>query len=354
MPTLQQALHLGLWDDTTAAREALLRAGADVDTAPTAREVEQYSRRLLRNQRWVPGPEAAAALDLVIGVRPDPVAQPRTYVGGFLRANAALPWRHFCRELIALQLIVRIADHRYIEQHHHSLCGPVTFMHDIAKRTPRDYAAYVIGLAENRRGTLGGMTVKVRSGSALLGKRPNSTPGSPRIREADYIALASLRDGSSILAYRSPFTSTMLQGATSTADMVRWMSDTGYRQVEDHSHINSWRLRGLLVKAHRTSVGQNSVAPHLNTMRQKRNAGHTIMMCAAGNLANTALGRGWRDDMTMRVFGSHFMLVNAVDVTADGAIFDLVTWGLDSSEQRVEIPWSKLASWYGGFVSGLP
>jgi len=354
MPTLDQVLQQALWKDKTIARETLLRAGADVDTVPTADEVEQYSRRLLRNGRWVPSAEAAAALDLVIGVRPDPQNQPHSYQGGFLRGNAALPWRHFSRERIALQLIVRIADYRYIEQQHHSLCGPVTFMHDIAKRTPQAYAAYVIGLAENRRGPLGQMTVKVKSGSSLLGKRINSAPGSPRICEADYIALASLRDGSNILAYRSPFTHTMLEGATSPVDMVRWMRDTGYQHVEDHSHMGSWRLRGLLIKAHRTSVGQNAVGPHLNQMRHKRNAGHTVMMCAAGSLANMALGRSLRDDMTMRVFGGHFMLVNSVDVTANGAIFDLVTWGRDSSENRIEIPWSKLASWYGGFVSGLP
>ena len=41
------------------------------------------------------------------------------------------------------------------------------------------------------------------------------------------------------------------------------------------------------------------------------------------------------------------------DVRQDGAAFGLVTWG-EKIEPTVEIPWSKIASWYRGFVCGQP
>lgn len=353
MATINQVLELKVWNDTTVARERLLGEGNEVDTPPTADQVERYSRRLLRNRRWRPDADAITALNLVIGTRDDPVAQPRTYRGGFLRGTqpAALPWRHFSRELIALQLIVRIVDYKFIEQKSHSLCGPVTFIHDIAKRKPHVYAAYVIGLAENRLGTIEGMTVKVKSSSRLLSKRVTQPDA---ICEADYIALASLRDGSNVLAYRSAFTHTMLEGGTSSADIVRWMRKTGYQNVEDHTHLDAWRLNGLRIKSDRTNFGYHVMRPHLNRMAQALAMGQTVMMCAAGNLARTAVGRTSRDPLLMRVFGGHFTLVNAVDVTQTGAIFDLVTWGTDGGTTVVEIPWSKLTSWYGGFICGLP
>ncbi|MET3180632.1 UNVERIFIED_ORG: hypothetical protein ABIC43_003798 [Variovorax guangxiensis] len=349
MPTLADTLdpdHNTLWAFNSNAEKlaALLDQANNVDQIPTIGQVCALATML--TNYWTPDAAQQRALDRVIGAY-----GPQGHGGGFLQGQAALPWRHFSRELIALQLVVRIAHYKYIEQKEHPLCGPVTFMHGIARRNIEEYVLYVTGLAEIRRGDLGPNTVKVKSGSNLLGKRPRAN-GADQIREADYIALASLREGSNLLAYRSASTNRTLEGMSTATTMKQWMRDAGFRNVEDHIH-NGWRLAGLLRKADRTRVGQSIIEPHLRTLRLRLAGGNTVMLVAAGSLGEMSLGRDYSQSALMRVFGGHFMLALSVQISQTGATFGLVTWGRESAAD-VEIPWSKLASWYRGYICGLP
>lgn len=338
----------GLMGLATPAEElaALLEQADEVDQVPAISQIFAFVRML--RSYWTPDAREQLALDRVIG---EHLPLLGVYHGGFLQAQAALPWRHFSRELIALQLIVRIADYKFIDQKDHPLCGPVTFMHGIARRNIEEYALYVIGLAENRRGDLGTHTVKVKSSSNLLGRhaRPQN---SDQIREADYIALTSLREGSNIFAYRSASTNRTLEGMSSPASMMQWMRDAGFSNVEDHVH-SGWRVHGLRMKADRTNLGRNLMRPHLLKMHQRLTNGYTVMLVAADSLANMAREKDHGQSALMRILGGHFMLALSVDVRQDGAAFGLVTWG-EKIEPTVEIPWSKIASWYRGFVCGQP
>ena len=350
MPTLAQTMdpnHNGLWVFNTPAQKlgVLLDMADSVVAVPAIGEVCAFVGML--KTYWTPSAREQRALDSVIGT---PLSLLGVYHGGFLQAQAPLPWRHFSRELIALQLIVRIVRYKYIDQKNHPLCGPVTFMHGVARHDIEEYVLYVTGLAENRRGDLGAHTVKVKSGSNLLGKHPGA--GANEIREADYIALASLREASNIFAYRSASTNRTLEGMSSPASMMKWMRDAGYSNVEDHVH-DGWRLHGLRMKADRTSLGNNLMRPHLLKMHQRLTNGYTVMLVAADSLANMARGRNHSQSALMRVFGGHFMLALSVDVRQNGAAFGLVTWG-EEIAPTVEIPWSKIASWYRGFVCGQP
>lgn len=353
MSTLARVLdpnNNGLWvfDTVPEKLTALLNSANGVDTPPSVAEVEDYVELL--NTYWtpVPGSREEHALNRVIGTRRFPGG---ALAGGFLQAQAALPWRHFSRQLIALQLVVRIVHYRYIEQKDHPLCGPVTFMHSFARRNIEEYVLYVMGLAENRRGDLGPKTVKVKSGSNLLGRRATAR-GSDHIREADYIALASLRDASNVHAYRSAVTHRTLEGMSSPASMAKWMRDAGYRNIEDHVHA-AWRMHGLRIKADRTNFGNNVMRPHLQKLQGRLDNGFTVMMVAAGSLADMARHRNHSQSALMRVFGGHFMLVLSVDVRPNGAAFSIVTWG-EEIPADVEIPWSKITGWYRGFLCGQP
>ncbi|WP_198088171.1 hypothetical protein [Variovorax sp. E3] len=350
MPALANVLNpdlTALWACNTSQEklEVLLDLASNVDAPPSIDEVCAFVD-LLENY-WRPSLQEQQALDRVVGSRR---SVPGPYDGGFLQGQSALPWRHFSRESIALQLVVRIADYKHIEQKNHPLCGPVTFMHSIARRNIEEYVLYVTGLAENRKGDLGPHTVKVKSNSNLLGM-PRSQ-GENQIREADYIALASLREGRNLFAYRSDLTNRTLEGMSSTAAMKQWMRDAGYRNVEDHAH-HEWRLNGLRMKADRTNVGRNVMRPHLQKLQQRLDNGYTVMLVAADSLADMARGKDYSQSALMRVLGGHFMLALSVDVSHDGAKFGLVTWGKEIPA-NVEIPWSKVASWYRGFVCGQP
>lgn len=351
MPTLAQTLDLarnGLWAFGTPAEKltALLDGANEVDVPPAIGDVQVFAELL--KGHWTPGVPEQRALDSVIGTH---LPVRGIYLGGFLQTQGLLPWRHFSRELIALQLVVRIVQCKYIEQKTHPICGPVTFMQGIARRNIEEYVLYVMGLAENRRGDLGTHTVKVKSSSNLLGKRPGVNDVHS-IREADYIALASLRESSNLFAYRSAATNTTLEGMTTPASMMQWMRDAGYTNVEDHVH-SGWRVHGLRMKADRTNLGRNLMGPHLQKMHQRLTNGHTVMLVGSASLAQMAQGKSYGQSALMRVFGGHFMLALSVDVRQNGAAFGLITWG-EEIAPTVEIPWSKIASWYQGFICGQP
>jgi hypothetical protein len=353
MPTLAHVMgpvHDGLFMQPTDADKlkVLLQEANNVDEPPSVDDVCAFVDLL--KKYWAPadGSRELLALNRVVGTRRSVMG---AYDHGFLQAQSALPWRHFSRELIALQLIVRIADYKFIDQKDHPLCGPVTFMHGIARRNIEEYALYVIGLAENRRGDLGTHTVKVKSSSNLLGRHAKPR-NSNQICEADYIALTSLREGSNIFAYRSASTNRTLEGMSSPASMMQWMRDAGFSNVEDHVH-SGWRVHGLRMKADRTNLGRNLMRPHLLKMQQRLANGYTVMLVAADSLANMAREKDHGQSALMRILGGHFMLALSVDVRQDGAAFGLVTWG-EEIEPKIEIPWSKIASWYRGFVCGQP
>ena len=315
--------------------QAMLDIASKVGAAPTVNQVEQLYDDLVMYGNL--SDVHKRALEKVVGSQAG-----AGYQGGFLHGGGPLPWVNFSRELIALQLIVRIADYKYIQQKNHELCGPVTFMQGVARRDPVEYVNFVIGLATQRRGTIGNRKIKVRAGSALLHKQPN--PNS--IEEADYIALASLRDNANIFPYRSRFTSSATEGMTTPGEIVAWMRDAGFRNVEDHTH-GGWPLAGMLMKAHRQAFAQRTMQQNVQTMDNRLTAGHTVIMCAAANLAHMALGQNTRTS------GAHATLVKGVAVRQDGITFSIVTWGQEVTN-RVTIPWSKLGSWYQGFVCGQP
>ena len=160
------------------------------------------------------------------------------------------------------------------------------------------------------------------------------------------------REGSNIFAYRSASTNRTLEGMSSPASMMQWMRDAGFSNVEDHVHPG-WRVHGLRMKADRTNLGRNLMRPHLLKMQQRLANGYTVMLVAADSLANMAREKDHGQSALMRILGGHFMLAFSVDVRQDGAAFGLVTWG-EEIEPKIEIPWSKIASWYRGFVCGQP
>ena len=288
---------------------------------------------------WKPSDVHVRALGKVVGTKAGV-----GYQGGFLHGGGPLPWVHFSRELVALQLIVRIANYKYIDQVSSPLCGPVTFMQSVAQRDPAEYVDFVIDLATQRRGAIGNRTVHVRAGSALLHKHPHPIS----FQAADYIALASLRDSANLFPYRG----SAHQGFTTIGEIVAWMRDAGFQNVEDHTHLE-WRAAGMLVKAHRQAFAQQTMQQNVQTMDNRLTAGWTVIMCAAANLAYMALGDDTRTSKLVAAFGGHVMLVKGVAVRPDGVTFSIVSWG-EEVENRVTIPWSKLGSWYQGFVCGQP
>jgi hypothetical protein len=328
-------------ETTDAFVDKLLREAADVDQRPRAQDVEEFTELLL--QYWPADAAQLQAIARVVGVK----QQGGGYANGFLRGPGGLHWVHFSRELVALQLVVRVARYEYIRHTGHPLCVPLALLQDVARRTPVRYVDFVIDLATTLRGSIQRLTVIVRPDSKLLGKHDNHAS----MPQADYIPLASLRDDGNLLPYRAWWTSQLLEGAGFASELVKWFRDAGYTTVQHHAHI-WWALRGLAprrVRADRARDPHGVMRRSLERMSGRLHHGFTVVMFGAGSLALKPHER----TLASGIFG-HAMLVRSVELHRDYVRFNITTLDKANPLRDVHVTWSKIASWYRGFVCAFP
>jgi hypothetical protein len=340
MPVLSETLNRcekEAGKDHGARFRYLLQLANTVDRVPSLVHLQDFVARI--RKYWQPSPLQLDAISRVIGI-----PHGTTFLGGFAKGSSPLSFSRFHRKLIALQLIVRVANPNLILQRKHPLCGPTTFIQSVARENPVSYVNYVIGLATTRTGSLKTssstqrLRVHVRSKSNILHKHASHLD----IPEADYVALASLRNSENILPYRGWWLNQTIQGGTTAGDLIKWMQRAGFRHVENHTHLfdPAWSL-GI--------GGKNRVEQNLLRAQQKLagNAPHTIIVIgsSAGKLAHLALNDGKKDSFFDQVFGAHVVLLRGVQMTTTDVAFDVITWGKESDQTNlVKIPWSKVRS----------
>lgn len=336
----------------------LLREIDKVDSVADAAEVRQYLQLIRANLgTLLSGPQELAIRDIVDA-------------GEFIDRGTNLAFVNMNRLVIGAQLIARVIDYNRIQQRGHSLCGPVTLMHDFARREPVGYVRYVIGLAEDRRGhmqLLGGNpnVVKVKRRSNILTYSVRRAGGNIHIVEADYIALASVRESASLLPYRAPLTSTMLQGATTVSEMKNWMEEMGYSNVADHTLSNTWTVAASAANLHPKIANelQAKFANHITGALNELHSLHprVIFLNAAEKLAQHQVYAGVVSTgpkaAAKTFFGSHWMLCRDIESSpAQGVRFALDSWGWSSriGGRNPWLPWNKVIRWYRGYISGTP
>jgi hypothetical protein len=334
----------------------LLRDCDNVTSATDANEVRKFTKLIRENLVTPLTPQQELAIGEVVGVAGSPgvVGSP-----GFIDGTGALAFTNMNRLLIGLQLVARVIDYNRIQQQGHSLCGPVSLMHDFAGREPVGYVQFVTGLAETRRGSLkvlGGANpkiVKVKRRSNILTKTIRRL-GNNAILEADYIALASLRESASALPYRAALTSTMLQGATWPYEIEKWMTEMGYSNVSNHTFVRVWAVAAKLADL------QTRFSNHIDGAINELNNSRVILLYHAGKLSQYQLSQPLTtgvEGFGMTTFGGHWAQCRDIESDpAQGVRFALDTWGQSSEIGGVSpwIPWSKVMSWYRGYVSGTP
>lgn len=277
-------------------------------------------------------------------------------VGGFIDGNNPLYFPNAARGQLAFELAIRIFEPIKIRQRTHGICGTVVMMQEVCTRDPEAYVTYVLALLNGGRARLNvagnGLRVRVR-GSANIRTKP--LPVDPaHIAQADYVALVSLRNSENFLPYRSPFTIRMLECGTSDRELVQWMRRAGYTHVRDRTRT---RLAGMIpTRALRTSFGDAWIRPHVQRMSNELAQGCVVYLIATGDLGHEAIGQGRLDGpmhLAMNVFGGHVMRVLGALVGQAGVRFRLVTWGEEARYER-QISWSKMTSWYRGYIVGTP
>jgi hypothetical protein len=286
------------------------------------------------------------------------------------------------RLVIGMQLVVRVIDYNRVQQRNQGLCGPVTLMHDFVQREPASYVRFVINMAEKGRGSLMllGATspkiIKVDDNANFLAytvtREPPSTTrptGKISVVEADYLALCSLRYSVIGLPYRPGLD----QDGTTPGEMVTWMQEMGYSNVEDHTLNSLWGVA-------KSQDVKPKFMKHL-ILAQNKIAGHeVILLCAAGKLTEHQLegqakvyfetnkvwsrvtsfqfeelakaSWGGLKNVAMTWFGGHWMHCRKIDIDPDtGVSFALDSWGQSSQLGDYWLPWSKVTSWYRGYLS---
>ena len=378
-----------LADTPAQRRHAILGCARRVHVAPSAAQLEVFIKLLFippapptgggaQVAAFVPTQLQLPALVALVGPLSTPASM--AHAGWWPDPNSffeltgpPLLFRNFSRKLIAFQLIIRVMDSKFIDQGTHSLCGPVVLMEAFARNHPAAYVAYVCGLALNGTGAVqftgGAKTITLPTDSNIFGKQSIHT----EIPEADYIALASLRDQGFWLfhtPYRSHFTNQMIQGATTASTLVGWMRDAGYTNIENRTVTRVLNaVTNLAVGQHaRDSVGESLMRNSVATAAQRIAQGHSVFMAVAGNLATYALGRtDHRDAKLVTAFAGHWVTLLSVNIVATvppgpgvvatrgGVQFEIRTWTKDSDTTNLEtVPWSKVGNWYRGFVCGTP
>ena len=136
------------------------------------------------------------------------------------------------REVFVGDLENRRNDPKRINQNGASLCGPAAFLYCVAREKPDDFANYVLDLALDGTGRLGGLEVapgKDCRNSVTLTVNPND-PEERTIAPADWIPLASLRDNANKIADMESVNSDFA-GITYPGALADWFGKTGWFNV---------------------------------------------------------------------------------------------------------------------------
>lgn len=358
MPTTLWPALYGM--EAAETNDELIAAALEVDTAPTVAEVNTFIGRL-DVSAWTVRKRLAL-----------------TDIQAFLNRGGNLAFRNMSRTLVALQLIPRVFNYGYINQESRNICGPAVLVHAVARENPRDYARFVIAMAEHGRANLKRMDIN--PGRNILVE----APAHDNIPHADYIALASLRSSTAYLGYDKTLNIEMLQGATIGSTIAAWMREAGFSRVATETSSGWSRFNRNVTQAGRTTQGRNSALNgSLRDAIARAKAGDAVMMCISPNLAsvivraNVQLNRDW--DLSTKkgwgnfgkaAFTSHWVLLEDAEVHDAGATafanghliggpgvrFKITTWGQQSPDlaAAVTVPYSKIASWYWGYVAGDP
>lgn len=179
-----------------------------------------------------------------------------------------------------------------ISQRGASLCGPAAFLYCVSKDKPADYVNYVTGLYETGEAKLG--TLAVKPGSSLKGYKPPKG----KIRPADWIALASLRDSENAVFNYDEITDEFA-GISLPSALEGWFKSAGYSQVKQDTGV--WFHEGQETLTNATGAFNQgkrvclfiSAGKLMDEKKVKKNSSfpdHWVVLTKAPNVTKTTIG----------------------------------------------------------------
>jgi hypothetical protein len=139
---------------------------------------------------------------------------------------------NFSRDKVGVELLIRVANPGVIYQGQAGICGPVSFLYNIALDNPAMYAKYGIDLYETGRGRLRRIEVAPSHGC-----RTYSPPADSGIGQADWMTAASLRDSENFLLDYDSVGRNWVSVGTSNSDVTNWFSRAGYTDIRSDDNL---------------------------------------------------------------------------------------------------------------------
>ena len=258
--------------------------------------------------------------------------------------TGAFPNLGLSRSLFAQALMDRVNSPTMLDQGATSLCGPAVFLYNVLKREPEDFARYVIELYETGRGRI--RSLEVKAGVDCRNYRP---PGS-QVAAVDWVALASLRDGSnSVFDYDSA--AVQVGGITLPGTLAGWFSAAQFSQVENKTNLFFDSDLSTLVKA-----------------SQRFSSGSVVCLLIGANMLSGRSGDTMIPDhwvslsSPVRIDGTStaYLLSRGDNVNKDGKVrkagisFDVFTWGETSypvTKRRAGLTVETCIDYFYGYVA---
>lgn len=260
----------------------------------------------------------------------------------FLDNLDPLKFKNFNRPLLALQMMMRVLDPRYINQRDEQVCGVNAFVHNITLFNPMKYVRMVSELAatgvcdlKEFAGKEGVLRVEVTEGVA----NKESSDGSD-IRDADHIILNGIRSSeNAIVRYSSegPELAKQLFGVTTHNEIKRWMKQAGYHHVQN------------------IPVHEREAIKQLNLLIKD---GYMVGLAGTGSLANYILnpeeGAPDSQNVVQRFMDGHFFIIQDIDFDkeTDMVHVRIMTWGEEKSASIPFAEWKKNIGLVGTAVVG--
>lgn len=228
------------------------------------------------------------------------------------------------RQTITDQLAERVAAPGKIDQGSSSLCGPTSLIFHLAHDRPADYVQFVIDLFENGSASINDF--HIAPGDDMR----NYDPAENDIADADWIALAAIRDSTNLFFnYQSVHNE--FAGITLPGELANWYGEVGYEDVREEANV--------FFKKNRHDA---ETASHLFE------EGYNVALLINANMLDADSQTNWS------LTPDHWVvLTSAMEFTETHVRFTLFTWGdpAYAVPQGAELEVGSFVKNYYGYVA---
>jgi hypothetical protein len=229
------------------------------------------------------------------------------------------------RDLVGVDLLMRVANPNIINQRSAGVCGEVSLLYSLAFDSPAVYAKFAIELYENGKAKLG--RTPVEPGSDCR----NSAPPAG-IAHGDWLTAASLRDSENWF-FDYDEVGGFAEGSE-LGELARWFERAGYTDVQYANNLIMSRDSG-----------------DINRINRLYNSGYRVVLRIHSRLL-------YADKQAQSSYGGNHIVVlrSPINITGQSVQLTVYTWG--KGQYRIPqgnplSPSQFLEHWYG-YVAAKP